>query len=89
MSETPIRGTGWKLAQDLGIDLKYDHGFVIATYVLVDEYGHGASAQQAINDLLTSLVDFRESLERQVAEHSLSSELVGILDKLRILLTQV
>ena len=87
-SGTFIRDTGWKLALDIGVDLEYGRGFAVAVNRWIDEYGHGNTQQEAITDLLTSLVEFRESLERQSAESVLSEELVETLEKLRILLVQ-
>lgn len=87
-SGTPVGHAGWRLALDLGVDLEYSRGFVVATNSWIDEYGHGNTQQEAITDLLTSLVDFRESLERQSGENVLSDELVEILERLRILLVR-
>jgi len=87
-SGTYIGHAGWRLALDLGVDLEYSRGLVVATNSWIDEYGHGNTLQEAITDLLTSLVDFRESLERQSGESVLSEELVEILERLRILLVQ-
>jgi hypothetical protein len=87
-SGTYIGNAGWKLALDLGVDLEYGRGFVVAVNRWIDEYGHGNTQQEAITDLLTSLVDFRESLERQSNENVLSNELAEILERLRILLVR-
>ena len=87
-SGTYIGHAGWRLALDIGVDLEYGHGFVFAVNRWIDEYGHGNTQQEAITDLLTSLVDFRESLERQSAENALSDELVETLKRLRILLVR-
>lgn len=81
-----IGASGWRLARDLAIDLEYADGYVIAVSSEVDEYGYGDTKEQAIADLLLSLLDLRQSLERQQRESRLSEELVATLAKLNILL---
>ena len=81
-----IGASGWRLARDLAIDLEYADGYVIATNSWVDEYGYGDTKERAIADLLLSLLDLRQSLERQQRESRLSEELVATLAKLNILL---
>jgi hypothetical protein len=87
-SGTSIGQAGWRLALDMGVDLEYGRGFVVAANRWIDEYGHGNTDWEAVTDLLTSLVEFRESLERQSGENVLSDELVETLERLRILLVQ-
>ena len=82
----PIGGSGWKLALDLGVDLEYTDRYVIATNSWVDEYGCGDSKESAIADLLTSLVDLRQSLEQQKGESILAEETIAILDRLNSLM---
>ena len=82
-----IGASGWHLALDLGVDLEYTDRYVIATSPWVDEYGYGDTKESAIADLLLSLLELRQSLERQKGESELSDELVATLSKLNILLT--
>ena len=84
----PIPDSGWKLALDLGVDLEYTDRYVIAANSWVDEYGCGDTKESAIADLLTSLLDLRQSLERQQRESVLAEETLDILDKLTILLVE-
>ena len=84
--DTPVQGTGWMLATDLRVDLEYGPSGVTAWSPAVDDYGHGASSSEAVHNLLLSLVDFRESLERRNLEGNLSEELSDLLSTLRILL---
>ena len=86
--DTIIGDTGWKLALDMGVALEYASTYVIATNPWVDDYGQGDTEQEATDDLLSSLVDFRESLERQSQAAELSEVLVESLYKLRILLVR-
>ena len=86
-SGEPIGASGWHLALDLGVDLEYTDGYVIATSTWVDEYGYGDTKESAIADLLLSLLELRQSLERQKGESELSDELVATLSKLKVLLT--
>ena len=81
----PIGASGWKLALDLGVDLEYTDRYVIAANSWVDEYGCGDTKESAIADLLTSLLDLRQSLERQKRESVLAEETRDILAKLTIL----
>ena len=81
-----IGASGWQLARALAVDLEYAEGYVIATSTEVDEYGYGDTKESALADLLLSLLDLRQSLERQKRESQLSAELVATRDKLNILL---
>lgn len=81
----PIGASGWKLALDLGVDLEYTDRYVIAANSWVDEYGCGDTKESAIADLLTSLLDLRQSLERQQRENILAEETRDILAKLNVL----
>lgn len=83
---TPVQGTGWMLATDLRVDLEYGPSGVTAWSPSIDDYGHGASSVEAVRNLLLSLADFRESLERRNLEGNLSEELSDLLSTLRILL---
>ena len=82
-----IGASGWQLSRDLAVDLEYADGYVIATSPWVDEYGYGDTKERALADLLLSLLDLRQSLERQNRESQLSDELLATLDKLNTLLT--
>ena len=53
----------------------------------MDEYGYGDTKESALADLLLSLLDLYQSLERQKGERELSDELLATLDKLNTLLT--
>ena len=86
--DTIIGDTGWKLALDMGVALEYALNYVIATNPWIDDYGQGDTEQEATNDLLSSLVDFRESLERQCQDVELSEALAESLYKLQILLVR-
>ena len=86
--DTAIDDSGWKLALDLGIELEYTSTSVIAVSPWIDDYGQGHSQQDAIKNLLLSLVDFRESLEERRQQAQLSGELAETLEKLRILLVR-
>ena len=84
--DTPVQGTGWTLATDLRVDIEYGPSGVTAWSPAVDDYGHGASSFEAVRNLLLSLVDFRESLERRNLEGNLSEELSDLLTTLKLLL---
>ena len=82
-----IGASGGQLARALAVDLEYADGYVIATSTEGDEYGYGDTKESALADLLLSLLDLRQSLERQKGESQLSAELLATRDKLNILLT--
>lgn len=82
-----IGASGWHLARALAVELEYADGYAIATSPWVDEYGYGDTKESALADLLLSLLDLRQSLERQKGERELSAELLATRDKLNILLT--
>ena len=82
-----IGASGWHLARDLAVELEYADGYVIATSAWGDEYGYGDTKESALADLLLSLLELRQSLERQKLESQLSDELLATRDKLNILLT--
>ena len=86
---TLIGNSGWMLDLDLGVDLEAGETFAVASNSWIDEYGHGDTESDAIGDLLSSLGEFRESLERQRDYNILSEELNNSLEKLRILLVRV
>lgn len=85
-AETRIPGTPWKLAFDMGVKLEYGDNHVFAISPWIDEYGQGSTQEEAITDLLASLADFRESIERQSGSMNLADELSETLSNLRILL---
>jgi hypothetical protein len=77
----------WELATSLMVTLSTSsESWLATTYLETDipEYGAGASQKEAIADLLTSLSDYRESLEGR--EERLGPPAVGDLTKLRTLL---
>ena len=85
---TCIGDSVWKLSADLEIELEYGDKFVVATNSWIGEYGHGLTRQDAIDDLLTSLLDFRNSLHRIQEEKQLADELIETLSKLNLLLVK-
>ncbi len=85
---TCIGDSAWKLSADLEIELEYGVRFVVATSSLIGEYGHGLSRQEAIEDLLISLLDFRDSLRRIQEENHLADEHIETLNKLNVLLVE-
>ena len=83
---TQIAASGWKLAVDLAVEVEFTEKYVIATNAWVDEYGHGSTKSEAVEDLLASLLDLYESLREQQQEAQLAEELVDRLGKLESLL---
>ena len=64
---TVIPSTKWKLAEDLYVDFHAtEDGAVVALTQKIDEYGDGKTREKALYDLLLTLVDLRDSLERRV-----------------------
>lgn len=86
LQNTNIEGTSWKLGEDLIFLLSHQGCQVIAQAYQLDEYGIGSSLQEAIGDLLTSLVDYRESLEKRAGQ--LGDTMFRHLQLLRLLLTK-
>ena len=84
--DTIIDETGWKLALEMFVQLEYTPTGVVAVSPWVDDYAEGGSGQEAVKNLLCSLVDYRESLERRILTAQLSDELCATLEKLRMLL---
>ncbi len=75
----------WELASDLMVEVATSDQEVLATtYLTVAEYGAGSSIEEAVNDLLTSLSEYRESLEEREAR--LGASAVADLAKLRKIL---
>jgi hypothetical protein len=64
---TPVGIGSWKMKQDLVVELRIEGAKFIALYHDVSEYGIGETEQDALSDLLTSLADYRLSLERREA----------------------
>jgi hypothetical protein len=81
----PIK-TGWKLASSLMIAIQIEGNHFIAKVPFLDEYGLGVTTEEAIDDLLTSLVDYNESLLRR--ESRLSEPLKRDLENLKKVLTK-
>ena len=82
-----IVGTPWRLRYDLLVNLAYREPAIIALLHGLDDYGVGASSDEAIDDLLSSIADFLDSLERRVAARApLSDELRRTLQILQQLL---
>ena len=65
-SDCPWDGN-WELAGDLVVEVQtcQEEVLAIAHQLTVEEYGAGASLEEAVRDLLTSLLDYRESLEER------------------------
>jgi hypothetical protein len=55
----------WKVEKYLIVELKQEGNKAIAILNDIDEYGIGDNIQDAISDLLSSLVDYRLSLEKR------------------------
>ena len=75
----------WELATDLTVIVRTSREEVLAnTHMTVQEYGVGSTLDEAIQDLLTSLSDYRESLEAR--EKTLGKEALEDLKQLRALI---
>ena len=76
----------WELAGDLVVEIQTSEQEVlaIARQLTIEEYGAGASLEEAVRDLLTSLSEYRESLEER--EERLGAPAVADLAKLRKIL---
>ena len=59
----------WELAGDLVVEVQTyrEEVLAIAHELTVEEYGAGASLEEAVQDLLTSLSEYREVLEEREA----------------------
>ena len=78
----------WELATDLTVFVQTSRKEVLAsTHMTVQEYGVGASLDEAIQDLLTSLSDYRESLETR--GNTLGKEALEDLRLLRVLIRRI
>ena len=73
----------WELTGDLAVEVKTseDETLAVARHLAVEEYGAGASLEEAVQDLLTSLSEYRESLEEREAR--LGAPAAADLSKLR------
>lgn len=72
----------WQLAATLLVEVHTFRDVVKAvTYLTVEEYGIGATVEEAILDLLTSLSDYLQSLEER--RERLGQSALEDLDKLR------
>lgn len=73
----------WELAGDLVVEIQTsgDEVLAVAHQLAIEEYGAGPSLEEAVQDLLTSLSEYRESLEEREAK--LSAPAVADLAKLR------
>ena len=72
----------WELTGDLVVEIRTsgEEMLAVARHLTVEEYGAGASLEEAIQDLLTSLSEYRESLEER--EYRLGAPAVADLAKL-------
>lgn len=81
---TSLKDSPWRLASDLVVEVKMTGSAIVAIHHGVDEYGIGDTVDAAIEDLLTSLADYRLSLEKR--EDRLADKPRRDLDTLRKLL---
>ena len=74
---------GWELAGDLVVEIQTsgEEVLAVAHQLTIEEYGAGASLKEAVQDLLISLSEYRESLEER--EANLGAPAVADLAKLR------
>ena len=74
---------GWELAGDLVAEIRTsgEEVLAVAHQLTIEEYGAGASLEGAVQDLLTSLSEYREALEEREAK--LGAPAVADLAKLR------
>lgn len=78
-------GDFWELSTDLLVEVNTSRENVVAvTYLTVQEYGIGDSFESAIQDLLTSLSDYYQSLESR--EANLAPSAIEDLHTLRYLI---
>ena len=72
----------WELARDLWVEIRTTSEETLAvTRLTEEEYGAGTSLEEAVQDLLTSLSDYRECLEER--EERLGATAAADLWKLR------
>ena len=83
---TQIADSEWMLASDLAVEVEHDGKYVIVNEAEMEEYGHGPTKKEAVDDLLTSLVDLYEALSEQQSLARLEDELLDKLGKLDSLL---
>lgn len=81
---TFIAGGPWKIATDSVAEIRHEGSNFIAVHYDVDEYGIGNSSEEAVADLLISLIDYRTSLEKR--ENKLAAKERSDLDRLKRLL---
>jgi hypothetical protein len=81
---TLIGGGPWKTGLDSVAELRREGSKIVAMYYNVDEYGIGDSSEEALADLLVSLVDYRASLEKR--ENRLAAKEQSDLASLKTLL---
>ena len=75
----------WELLDELPVEAHYSPSeALVATCLVVQEYGIGETFEGAIEDLLTSLSDYYESLEAR--EDRLAEAEANDLAKLRLLI---
>ena len=78
---------GWMLAYNLLVTISFSPpDWVATTHLDVAEYGIGTTEEDAVIDLLTSLSEYRESLEDR--EDRLGAPGLSDLSKLRALLNR-
>ena len=82
---TPVKDTNLLLAVDLGISLEFTASGVIATALWIDDYAFGQNQPEAEANLLSSLLEFRDSLEHRSTQAELSDELMRTKEMLQSL----
>lgn len=82
--DTIIGGGPWKIKLDSVAELRREGSDIVVIHYDVDEYGIGKTPEEAVADLLVSLVDYRASLEKR--EKRLAAEGQADLALLRGLL---
>ena len=85
---TQMADSEWMLASDLAVEVEHDGEYVIVNDAAMEEYGHGSTKKEAVDDLLTLLVDLCEALSEQQPRAQLGDELPDKLDKLNSLLVK-
>ena len=79
----------WELTADLVVEIQTSGKKVLAVshHLTVEEYGEGTSVEEAVQDLLTSLSEYRESLEEREAR--LGSSAAEDLAKMRSIIRRL
>ena len=65
---TPAGSGPWKTSRHSVAELRREGSKIIAVHYDIDEYGIGETSEEALADLLTSLAEYRASLEKRKGE---------------------